>query len=57
MQIITIIQARIGRFFKIYGIYTNAVLGIVERFWNREIFEKINGIWKLKDPIYKDLKL
>lgn len=28
---------------------------IVEKFWNTEIFEKVDGIWKLKNPIYKDL--
>ena len=24
---------------------------VVERFWNRDIFEKVNGVWKLKNPI------
>ena len=28
---------------------------IVERFWNREIFEKVDSVWKLKNPVYKDL--
>lgn len=28
---------------------------IVEKFWNREIFEKVDGIWRLKNPVYKDL--
>ncbi len=28
----------------------------VERFYNRDIFEKVEGRWMLKDPIYKDLK-
>lgn len=28
---------------------------IVEKFWNREIFEKVSGAWRLKDPVYKDL--
>lgn len=28
---------------------------LVERFWNREIFEKVDGVWQLKDPIYNDL--
>jgi len=28
---------------------------IVERFWNRKIFEKVDGTWKLKNPVYKDL--
>lgn len=26
---------------------------IVEKFWNREIFEKVDGIWKLKNPIWE----
>lgn len=29
---------------------------IVDKFYNRDIFEKVNGKWKLKDPIYKNLK-
>ncbi|MFC1954518.1 N-acetyl sugar amidotransferase [Chloroflexota bacterium] len=28
---------------------------IVERFWNLEIFEKIDGLWKLKNPVYSNL--
>ncbi|UCB56931.1 MAG: N-acetyl sugar amidotransferase [Candidatus Omnitrophota bacterium] len=24
--------------------------GVVERFWNRDIFEKVEGKWRLKDP-------
>jgi len=27
--------------------------GIVEKFYNRNIFEKVDGIWQLKDPIWK----
>ena len=27
----------------------------VERFWNREIFEKVDGVWQLRDSVYKDL--
>lgn len=26
---------------------------IVEKFWNRDIFEKVDGKWKLKTPIWK----
>ena len=29
---------------------------IVERFWNTEIFENVDGIWKLKDPVYSKLE-
>lgn len=28
---------------------------IVDKFYNRDIFEKIDGIWKLKDPVWKNL--
>ncbi len=28
---------------------------IVDKFWNREIFEKVNEKWCLKNPVYKDL--
>lgn len=28
---------------------------IVERFWNRDLFEKVNDIYQLKNPIYSDL--
>lgn len=26
---------------------------IVEQFWNREIFEKVDGVWRLKNPLWK----
>lgn len=29
----------------------------VEKFWNRDIFEKVNGIWKLKNPIWEREKI
>ena len=28
---------------------------IVEQFWNPELFEKGNDLWRLRDPIYSDL--
>jgi len=28
---------------------------IVERFWNPELFEDVDGIWRLKNPVYSDL--
>ena len=28
---------------------------IVERWWNREIFEEIDGMWQLKNPVYSDI--
>lgn len=29
---------------------------IVERFWNIKIFENVDAIWKLRNPIYSDLR-
>jgi hypothetical protein len=26
---------------------------IVEKFWNRDIFEKVDGVWRLKNPIWE----
>ena len=28
---------------------------IVERFWNPELFDNVDGVWRLKDPVYSDL--
>ena len=28
---------------------------LVDKFWNRDIFEKVDGVWRLKDPVFKDL--
>jgi len=30
---------------------------IVEEFWNRDIFENVDGEWILKNPVYKDLRI
>jgi hypothetical protein len=27
---------------------------IVEKFWNRELFENVDGLWRLKGPVYSD---
>ena len=29
---------------------------IVERYWNKDLFENVDGIWHLKNPVYSDLK-
>ncbi len=29
---------------------------VVDKWYNRDLFEKVDGQWKLKDPIYKDLE-
>lgn len=37
--------------------YTNKEFwDIVEKFWNRDIFEKVDGIWQLKSPNWKQKK-
>lgn len=28
---------------------------VVEKFWNRDLFEKVNGVWTMKDEGYNDL--
>lgn len=28
----------------------------IEPFWNRNIFENIDGLWKLKNPVYRDIE-
>ncbi|MDY7080713.1 MAG: N-acetyl sugar amidotransferase [Chloroflexota bacterium] len=28
---------------------------IVEQFWNPELFENVDGVWRLKNPVYSDL--
>jgi len=28
---------------------------IVEQYWNPELFEKVDGIWRLKHPIYREI--
>jgi len=30
---------------------------VVEKFWNKDLFHKVDGEWKLKNPVYKDLLL
>jgi len=35
-------------FIKFLGYTPRQFWDIVERFWNREIFGKVNGVWQLK---------
>jgi len=28
---------------------------VVDRFWNPELFDKVDGIWQLKPSVYSDL--
>ena len=46
-------QRTLEDFNKFMGYSTREFWDIVEKFWNREIFTKINGIWRLKDPLWK----
>lgn len=48
-------QRAMQDFVDFLGYSTKEFWDIVERFWNRDIFEKVDGTWQLKDPIYKDL--
>jgi len=47
-------QLALKDFINVIGYTTKEFWDIVEKFWNREIFEKVDGVWKLKDPLYKD---
>jgi hypothetical protein len=48
-------QRAMDDFINFLGYTPRQFWDIVEKFWNRDIFEKIEGGWQLKDPIYKDL--
>jgi len=45
-------QRSLDDFNKFMGYTTREFWEIVESFWNTDIFEKINGIWKLKAPLW-----
>ena len=46
-------QRSLEDFNKFMGYSTKEFWDIVEKFWNREIFEKINDTWTLKNPLWK----
>lgn len=48
-------QRAMQDFIDFLGYSTKEFWDIVERFWNRDIFEKVNGKWQLKEPVYQDL--
>lgn len=48
-------QRAMQDFIDFLGYSTKEFWDIVERFWNCDIFEKVDGTWQPKDPIYKDL--
>lgn len=49
-------QRAMEDFIKFLGYTPKQFWDVVERFWNREIFQKVDNIWRLKNPIYTDLK-
>lgn len=46
-------QRALDDFLQFTGYTDKEFWDIVEKFWNRNIFEKKEGIWKLKDPVWK----
>jgi N-acetyl sugar amidotransferase len=48
-------QRAMDDFISFLGYTPKQFWGIVERFWNQKIFEKVDGVWRLKEPVYKDL--
>ena len=48
-------QQAMQDFIDFLGYTSKQFWNIVDRFWNRDIFTKIDGRWQLKEPIYKDL--
>lgn len=48
-------QRAMQDFVDFLGYSTKEFWDIVERFWNRDIFEKVDGTWQLKDPVYNDI--
>lgn len=49
-------QRALEDFLQFTGYTVREFWGIVEKFWNRKIFEKKNGTWKLKHPIWEEKK-
>ena len=48
-------QRAMEDFIEFLGYTPNQFWDIVERFWNPELFEKVDGVWRLKNPVYSDL--
>ena len=49
-------QRTLDDFINCLGYTSKQFWDIVEKFWNRKLFKKVDGIWKLKDNVYKDLR-
>lgn len=45
-------QRALDDFLKFTGYSSREFWEIVDRFWNRDIFVKMNGEWKLKEPVH-----
>jgi N-acetyl sugar amidotransferase len=48
-------QLALEDFINFLGYTMKEFWDIVEKFWNRDIFEKVDETWELKSPVYKDL--
>jgi N-acetyl sugar amidotransferase len=49
-------QRALDDFLRFTGYSDEEFWGIVERFWNREIFEKVDGEWRLKHPVWEEFR-
>jgi N-acetyl sugar amidotransferase len=46
-------QRALDDFLDFMGYKPKEFWDIVEKFWNKDIFEKVDGTWRLKEPIWK----
>lgn len=46
-------QRSMDDFIEFLGYKPKHFWDVIEKFWNREIFSKIDGIWQLKESVYK----
>jgi len=46
-------QLSMDDFIELLGYTPKQFWDVVEKYWNREIFNKIDGIWKLKESVYE----
>ena len=49
-------QRAMEDFITFLGYTRRKFFDIIEGFWNPELFEKIDGAWELKEPVYKDIR-
>lgn len=48
-------QRAMEDFINLLGYTRRQFWDIVERFWNPELFDNVDGVWRLKNPVYSDL--